>query len=240
VVADDQAIDRKGVLGLLATQPDFRVVAEALSGQEALERCRRLRPDVLLMDVRMPGMDGLSAIPAVRAASPATRIIAVAERGEGRCLALNPPKPGQDWQLESPDLCGLTTDCLQLAVARGALGAIRRSAEPEDLFRAIRAVAAGNAWYELGTASRLLERTLGLRSPAAARGLSAREREVAGLIADGRANKEIARALGISEPTVKKHVGHILGKLGLQDRLQVGLFVARNPLLLGPREPARR
>ncbi len=133
----------------------------------------------------------------------------------------------------------MVTDCLQLAVSEGALGALRRDAEPEQLYRAVRTVAQGNAWYEPGTASAMLKRALGTDLANGSRALSTRELDVAGLIADGRSNKEIARALGISEPTVKKHVGNILGKLSLQDRLQIGLHVARNPLLLR-RSSARR
>jgi DNA-binding NarL/FixJ family response regulator len=123
-------------------------------------------------------------------------------------------------------------------VPRGAHGAIRRSAEPEELFHALRALADGASWYEPGTAARMVENALALGIADAERSFSLREREVAGLIAEGRSNKEIAGLLRISVPTVKKHVGHILNKLGLQDRLQVGLLLARNPLMLVP--PAER
>ena len=122
----------------------------------------------------------------------------------------------------------MCTDCLQLAVSEGALGALRRDAEPEELFQAVRAVAQGNAWFEPRTAAAISRSA----PPNEALALSARELEVAGLISDGRSNKEIGKALGISEPTVKKHVGHILAKLGLQDRLQIGIYIVRNPLLL--------
>ena len=232
LLADDQAMDRAGLRKLLEAEPDFRVVGEARSGAEAVELCRSLRPDVIILDTRMPELDGVTAIPLVRAASPGTRIIAVAEHGEARCLVLNPPRPGAKWDLSDGGACTHVTDCLQLAVTQGALGAIRRSAEPEQLYRAVRAVAAGNAWYELGTASRLLERALGLNPVQEVRTLSSRERQVAAMIADGRSNKEIASAMGISDRTVKKHVSNILDKLRLQDRLQLGVFVARNPLLL--------
>ena len=117
------------------------------------------------------------------------------------------------------------TDCLTLAISQGAAGTLRRDAEPAELFEAVRAIASGKNWHAPGTAL-----------PSAANGteagLSERELEVAALIADGLSNKEISSALKISEPTVKKHVGNILEKLGLQDRLQAGLFVARNPLTL--------
>ena len=126
----------------------------------------------------------------------------------------------------------MCTDCLQLAVSEGALGALRRDAETEELFHAVRAVAKGNVWFEPGTAAAISRRVPGAGETSEARALSARELEVAGLISDGRSNKEIGRALGISEPTVKKHVGHILAKLRLQDRLQIGIYIIRNPLLL--------
>jgi len=232
IVADDQPIDRKGVIALLESQPDFQVVAEAINSREAVDRCKRFRPDVLLMSIRLPDLDGVSAISFVRAAFPTTRIIALAERGAGHCLVLNPPRAtslGGGSNVNPAAL--LCTDCLQLAVSEGALGALRRDAEPEQLFRAVRTVAQGNAWYEPGTATAILKRALGSDSGNGARGLSIRELDVAGLISDGRSNKEIARALGISEPTVKKHVGHILTKLGLQDRLQIGIYIVRNPLL---------
>lgn len=230
LIAEDQHIDRKGLIAILESQRDFEIVGEAVSGKQAAEMCKSLTPDVLILDTRMPDLDGITAIPDVKNASPQTRILAMAERGEGRCLVLNPPRPGKTWQLDDVQGCTPNSDCLQLAVVAGAHGAIRRSATPDDLYRAIRAVAGGHAWYEAGTATRLLERARHQGTDSEA--LSPREMEVAGLIADGYCNKDIARALGITTPTVKKHVGRILTKLGLEDRLQVGLHLARNPLLL--------
>ena len=240
IVADDQPIDRKGLVYLLETQPDFDVVAEVATGREAASRCRTSRPDVLIMSIRLPDLDGVSAISFVRAAYPATRVIALAERGAGHCLVLNPPRQPRMGLPDSHPIAQACTDCLQLAVSEGALGALRRDAEPEQLYRAVRTVAQGNAWYEPGTASALLKRALGTDGADGSRALSARELDVAGLIADGRSNKEIARALAISEPTVKKHVGHVLEKLGLQDRLQIGIYVVRNPLLFDGKSRKRR
>jgi len=237
MVADDQAMDRRGVIALLESQRDFEVVAEAATGHDAVSRCKRFRPDVVIMSIRLPDLDGISAISFIRAAHPATHVIALAERGAGQCLILNPPRPTHiGLPMAQQDEAIMCTDCLQVAVSEGALGALRRDAEPEHLFRAVRAVAEGNAWYEPRTAAALLKKALrtGTKKDGA-RDLSARELEVAGLIADGRANKEIGRALGISEPTVKKHVGHILAKLGLQDRLQIGIYIVRNPLLFDAR-----
>ncbi len=239
-MSDDQPIDLWGLVGLLQTQDDFAVVGEAASGAECIARVKVLHPDVLVLTVRTtPDLDGPGPLSAIRAVSPRTHVLALAERGEGACVVLNPPPSSRSRSRDGRAPCLTATDCLQLAVAQGALGAIRRSADPEDLFRAIRAVSGGNAWYELGTASRLLERALGLDAHDDPRRLSARELEVAALISEGRSNKEIAMALGISEPTVKKHVGHILAKLHLEDRLQLGLYVARNPLIFSRRGLAR-
>jgi DNA-binding NarL/FixJ family response regulator len=231
LVADDQSMDRQALMALLESQRDFEVVAEAANGQDAANRCKRFRPNVVIMSIRLPDLDGVSAISFIRAAHPDSHVIALAERGAGHCLILSPPRPthiGLPMAQENAILC---TDCLQVAVSEGALGALRRDAEPDQLFRAVRTVAQGNAWYDANTASAMLKRAQGAESKNGNRALSSRELDVAGLIADGRSNKEIGRALGISEPTVKKHVGHILGKLGLQDRLQIGIYIVRNPLL---------
>jgi DNA-binding NarL/FixJ family response regulator len=233
LVADDQPMDRRGIVALLGSQPDFDVVAEAGTVGEARTSYKRFKPDVAVLSVRLPDQDGLTAIASLRASCPTLRMIALAERGAEHCLVLNPPhRSGRGLPVTSP-ASTMCTDCLQLAVSEGALGALRRDSEPDELFQAIRAVAQGNAWFEPGTAAAISRRAHGAGEPNAARDLSARELEVAGLISDGRSNKEIGQALGISEPTVKKHVGHILAKLGLQDRLQIGIHIVRNPLLLG-------
>ncbi len=224
-------MDRKALMALLESQRDFDVVAEAANGHDAASRCKRFRPNVVIMSIRLPDLDGVSAISFIRAAHPASHVIALAERGAGHCLILSPPRPTHIGLPMAQEAAVLCTDCLQVAVSEGALGALRRDAEPDQLYRAVRTVAQGNAWYDAGTASAMLKRAQGAESKNGTRALSSRELDVAGLIADGRSNKEIGRALGISEPTVKKHVGHILGKLGLQDRLQIGIYIVRNPLL---------
>src|SRR5204863_4014445 len=147
-------------------------------------------------------------------------------------LWLSPPS--RKWLTGVPrGTCPVGIDCLQLAAHQGAMATLRRSADPEDLCRAVRAVAKGQAWYDPTTASAMLQAS-GRDNPRSANGrplFSERETQVAALIAEGQSNKEISTSLRISEPTVKKHVGHILEKLGLADRLQTGLFLARNPLL---------
>lgn len=244
VVADKLPLDRRSMVSLLVTQPDFDIVGEAETVEQAGEYCARLRPSILLIALRIGSNLGRTPIVDIRSHAPHTPILAIAERGEGECLVLNPPKPGHDIPMmgEAPQtpICSQGTDCLQIAVAEGASGTIRRSADPEVFFHAVRTVASGNAWYEAGTATAIMRHALAPAQENQTHPLSSRELDVAELISVGRSNKEIAQALGISEPTVKKHVGHILDKLGLQDRLQVGLYVARNPLVLRPASAGTR
>jgi DNA-binding NarL/FixJ family response regulator len=227
VVADSQAIDRGGLVGLLEEQRDFEVVGEAATVVETIHQCRALRPHVLILSLNLPSQDTSPAIPAIRAELPSIRIVALSERGAENCLVLNPPS--RRLGVPAPKLaCVIGVDCLQLAVTDGAMATLRRSADPEDLFRAVRAVAQGQAWYDPTTTNAMLS----AESPEkTAHSLSTRELEVAAMIAEGQSNKEISTSLGISEPTVKKHVGRILEKLGLADRLQTGLFLARNPVV---------
>jgi DNA-binding NarL/FixJ family response regulator len=242
VMADDYPMDRAGMVSILRSQPDFEIVGEAASVREAGAMCRELNPSVLILAMRLAANEGRTPIASVHAVSPETPVLAIAERAEGHCLVLNPPGSRRTDTAQLPVTCTQGTDCLQLAVAEGATGTIRRSASPDELFRAVRTVASGNAWYEAGTATAIMRHALAgtngsSSSPAP---LSGRELEVAELIAAGRSNKEIGSILNISAPTVKKHVGRILEKLGLQDRLQVGLYVARNPLVLQPLDSKRR
>jgi len=223
VVADAQTIDRKGMVVLLDDEPDIEVVGEAASADEMMKVCRRARPDVLVVTLRLPGARSESIVADARAAFPALRVLALSERGVANCLVLAPPRRGH--AVDAP-ACAMSTDCLQLAAAHGANGTLRRSAAPEELFQAIRTVASGHAWYESGTAARLST------VARAARVLTLRERDVATLVGGGSSNKEIAETLAIREPTVKKHIGHIIAKLGLADRLQLGLLLTRNPLML--------
>lgn len=232
VVADSQAIDRGGLVGLLRTQPTFEVVGESASIEETIQQCRSLSPDVLVLSLNLPGQERDAAIPLIRAQLPELRLLALSERGAENCLVLNPPS--RKWTNGSPlGSCPVGIDCLQLAVTQGAMATLRRSADPEDLFRAIRAVAQHQAWYDPTTAAGMLSATgRDAGRPNGGRPLfSERELQVAAHIVEGRSNKEISSALDISEPTVKKHVGHILEKLGLADRLQAGLFLARNPVV---------
>ena len=228
VVADGQAIDRGGLVGMLDDERDFEVVGEAATVDEAAQQCRALRPDVLVLSLNLPGQEQQAAIPALRTAVPGLRVVALSERGAVQCLVLNPPsrrRTPAEFELK----CAVGMDCLQLAVTQGAHATVRRSADPEDLFRAIRAVAAGSAWYDPTTVPGLVQFPDEHGAAARSATLTARELQVAALIAEGMSNKEISTALKISEPTVKKHVGSLLQKLGLSDRLQAGLLLVRNP-----------
>jgi DNA-binding NarL/FixJ family response regulator len=233
-VADHQVLDRAGLVGLLRSERAFEIVGESATIEETVRRCRALRPDVLVVTLNLPAQERDAAIPAIRAALPSIRILALSERGAENCLVLNPP--ARRWLSGMPlGTCPVGIDCLQLAAHQGALATLRRSADPRELFHAIRAVARGEPRFDPTTVAGMLAPGTGDRTRVGTRPLfSRREGQVAALITEGRSNKEISGLLGIGEPTVKKHVGRILDKLGLEDRLQAGVFLARNPLLLEP------
>ena len=188
VIADDHPIVRSGLLGLLASQPDFEVVGEAANGREAVDVVLRTRPDVVLTDLRMPELDGVGAIREMCAQVPTVRILV---------------------------LTTYDTDAdILRAVEAGATGYLLKETPREELFAAIRATAAGKSVLSPSVASRLVGRT---RDPGE-RSLSAREIEVLMLVAKGTSNKLIARDLEIGETTVKTHLLHIFSKLGVDDR----------------------
>jgi DNA-binding NarL/FixJ family response regulator len=214
LIVDDQSMIRVGIRAILEAQDDITVVGEAENGQLGVERCRRLRPDVVLMDVRMPVLDGLAA----------TRALLGPERIEGH----------------TPRVLMLTTfdldDYVYAALAAGASGFLLKDSEPEDLLRAVRVVAAGEALLAPSITRRLIENFVESRPrpPAAAtalNGLTDREREVLRLMALGRSNAEIAASLFIAEQTTKTHVSRILQKLDLRDRVQAVVFGYENGLV---------
>lgn len=215
---------------LLNAHPALMVAAQAASVKEAIPLARAVVPDVVVLSVTLPGIEGGPPCPELLKAIPNLKIVALSERGWDRCMVLNPPFANELPVIANGGDCRGATDCLHLAASQGALGTVRRSADPAALYAAILDVALGRQHFEPGTAQALARAADG--GPDQPRALSKRELEVVALIAQGRSNKEIASALTISEATVKKHVGHALAKLGLLDRLQIGLFVARHPLIL--------
>lgn len=200
-IADDQAMVRQGFGALLAAQPDISVVGDAPNGKIAVEEVLRLRPDVVLMDVRMPELNGLDA---------AERILAVSAAHPVRVLMLT-----------TFDIDDYVYEALRI----GASGFMLKDAPAEELVRAVRVVAGGEALLAPSVTRRLIadvtaRRTARRPEPAQLAALTPREREVLELIARGLSNTEIAEALFVAEQTVKTHVGKVLGKLHLRDRAQ--------------------
>jgi DNA-binding NarL/FixJ family response regulator len=198
VIADDQALVRAGFRYILEAQPDIEVAGDAADGREALERARELRPDVVLMDVRMPVLDGIEATRRLAAVPDAPRVLV----------------------LTTFDLDEYVYD----AVRAGAAGFLLKDVRPEQLAEAVRTVAAGEALVAPSVTRRLLERFAarprpGARAPDSLAGLTDRELEVLRLMARGRSNAEIAAELFLSPATVKTHVTRILAKVGARDRV---------------------
>ncbi len=199
LVVDDQELMRMGLKMVLGAHPDIEVIGEAGNGDEAVRRASELRPDVVLMDVRMPVVDGVTATSRIVAAGEGVRVLVMTT-----------------FDLDEHALGALRA---------GASGFLLKDTPPEDLISAIRSVAAGDAVVSPKVTKRLLDRLVAedptsLRDPKILDVLTAREREVLEQIAVGRSNAEIAAALFLSEATVKTHVGRVLTKLGLRDRVQ--------------------
>jgi len=207
LLADDQPLLRHGFAMILSAQADIEVIGEAADGAEAVRLTGRLRPDVVLMDVRMPGMDGIAATRKIISVSPPTRVII----------------------LTTFDVDEYAFDGLRA----GASGFLLKNARPDELLSGIRSVATGDAILAPSTTRRVLDAFAGgfvSPAPAEAAGpdvlgvLTARELEVFTELAAGSTNKEIAQRLHLSETTVKTHVVRILAKLGLRDRTQAVIF----------------
>ncbi len=210
LIVDDQALMRTGFRMILEAEEDLEVVGEAADGLEAVERTARTRPDVVLMDVRMPNLDGVQA----------TRRIL-----EG---------PG-----EAPRVLILTTfdldEYVYDSLRAGASGFLLKDAPPEELVAAIHVLAAGDALLAPSVTRRLLTEFAarpGARRPAELDELTARETEVLRLLAKGLSNSEIAGELYLGETTVKTHVGHVLMKLGVRDRVQAVVLAYESGLVL--------
>jgi len=202
LITDDHGVVRQGLRMFLSLDPDFEVVGEASNGEEALAMARELGPDVVLMDLLMPVMDGISATEKIRAELPEVEVIALTS------------------VLEDASVTG--------AVRAGAIGYLLKDTDSEELSRAIKAAAEGRVHLAPEAAARLMRE---VRAPESPEALTGREAEVLRLLARGKANKQIASSLYVSEKTVKAHVSSILMKLGVQSRTQAALYAVRTGLV---------
>lgn len=201
LLVDDHQVVRRGLRTFLEVQDDIEVVGEAADGEEGVARAEELRPDVILMDVKMPGTDGVEALRRLRGLDNPARVLVVTSFTEQRTVVP--------------------------ALRAGAAGYVFKDVDPDALAGAIRSVHAGHVLLQPEVALALLSQE---ETGGQGRGgsLTEREREVLALIADGRSNREIARALILSEKTVKTHVSNILMKLDLADRTQAALWAVRH------------
>ena len=203
LIVDDDDLMRAGLRGILSSDDAIELVGEAHDGSEAAYRTRLLRPDVVLMDVRMPDLDGISATREVLAAFPEVKVVILTTFEQD--------------------------DYIFGALSAGASGFLLKRTRPEELIAAIHTIAAGDSLLSPSVTSRVVERMAGQPQPDAVRDarleeLTPRETEVLELVARGRSNAEIAAELVIEESTVKTHVKRVLGKLGLRDRIQAVIF----------------
>jgi DNA-binding NarL/FixJ family response regulator len=209
LIVDDDDLMRAGLRGVLSNDPAIEVVGEAPDGREAVYRTRLLRPDVVLMDVRMPDLDGISATREVLSAFPEVRVVIVTTFEQD--------------------------DYIFGALSAGASGFLLKRTSPEELVASVHVIAAGDSLLSPSVTSRVIGRMAQQPGPDAARDrrldeLTPREREVLVLVARGRSNGEIAAALVIEESTVKTHVKRILAKLGVRDRVQAVIFAYESGL----------
>jgi DNA-binding NarL/FixJ family response regulator len=198
LLVDDHAVVRQGLRMFLSLDPDFEIVGEATDGNAALKLARELQPDVELMDLLMPGMDGIEATGILRREMPDVEVIALTS------------------VLEDSSVVG--------AIRAGAIGYLLKDTEANELIRSIKAAAEGQVQLSPQAAARLMRE---VRAPESPEALTERETEVLRLLAQGQSNKEIARELSIGEKTVKTHVSSILGKLNVSSRTQAALYAVR-------------
>jgi len=205
LIADDHAVVRRGLRVFLDLQDDIIVVDEAVDGLDAVEKAKTQQPDVVLLDLVMPRMDGIEAIARIREASPATKVLVLTSFAEDEKIFA--------------------------AVQAGAAGYLLKDIQPQELGKAIRTVHAGEALLHPAVAAKLMQEFAhGHREPAFSQ-LTEREIEVLRLIARGMSNKEIAASLGLSEKTVKTHVSNVLQKLSVADRTQAALYAVKQGLV---------
>jgi len=198
VLADDHTVVRQGLKMFLDLDPDIEVVAEATNGAEAVKLARELKPDVVVMDLLMPVMDGVAATAAIRREVPDVEVLALTSV--------------------------LEDEKVVSAVRAGAIGYLLKDTRSDDLIRAIKGAAEGQAQLSLEAATRLMRE---VRAPESPEQLTERETEVLRHLALGKSNKEIARSLSVNESTVKSHVSNILAKLGVEGRTQAALHAVR-------------
>ena len=201
VIVDDHPVVRDGLRGMLESQPDFEVVGEGANGEEAVQLANSLKPEVMLMDLRMPLMDGVTALGQIKTSSPAVQVLVLTTYDSD-------------------------ADILP-AIEAGAMGYLLKDTSREDLFSAIRATARGESVLSPGVAARIIGH---MRAPAEEK-LSSRELEVLQLVAEGDSNSEIANRLHISQATVKSHLIHIFDKLGVSDRTAAVTAALRRGIL---------
>ncbi len=202
LIADDHAVVRQGLKMFLSLDDEISVVGEAADGQQAVDLSRELNPDVVLMDLLMPGMDGIAATAVIREELPDVEVIAFTS------------------VLEESSVVG--------AVKAGAIGYVLKDAEADELRRVIKAAAAGQVQLAPAASARLVRE---VREPRGREALTQREVEVLALLAKGRANKEIAREMGLGPQTVKTHVSNILAKLDMRSRTQAALYALKIGLI---------
>jgi DNA-binding NarL/FixJ family response regulator len=201
VLADDHEVTRTGFVALLAGHPEFEVVGQARDGQEALDLCERLQPDIAILDIRMPRLNGLGAARLLHQRQPAIKVV---------IFTMD----------DSPDH-------LEAAIAAGAVGYLLKDASRGEVLGALQRVAQGEEALNSSVSARLLrrmaERNAGGSGAAQVVALTARERQVLGLVAGGFSNREIGEKLGITTGTAKAHVERVIGKLGAADRTQAAV-----------------
>ncbi|HEV2537654.1 MAG TPA: response regulator transcription factor [Streptosporangiaceae bacterium] len=212
LIVDDHPVVRRGLRVLLEVQDGIEVAGEAGDGVTALALAAELTPDVILLDLKLPGLDGLAVLAALKARASAVPGRAVPGRAARVLVLTSVTEPAS----------------ASLAVRSGAAGVLYKDVDPDALVRAIRSVHDGHLLLAPEAAGNLVRAGSGWGAVAGLDALTTREREVLAEIAKGRSNREIARALTVSEKTVKAHVSAVLAKLGVQDRTQAALLAVRN------------
>lgn len=205
MIVDDHEVVRMGLRAALEVEPDFIVIAEAASGKEAVTKARAQRPDIVLMDVRMDGgHDGIEACREIRSELPGTQVLMLTSFAEEETVVA--------------------------ALLAGAAGYVLKNVARARLLEALRSVQRGESLLDSKVTKAVLEKLVGMHHPTEDDDLTAREREVLALIAEGRTNKEIAARLVVSENTARNHVSHILSKLGFSRRSEAAAYAAKKGL----------